>query len=163
MCPQRLGILSGELASIFCLPGKVYTGEGWRWMLAVSCVAINLCKKSVGFMSGKYPKMPEWSHWFFFSLFQMLVQRLSTLELEKWAVVSWRIWNARNKVYFERVQAHPKSHSRWGYLILAWIPEPYGCTKELLINIQIYAIGVSGTTSVLKCSVCYCWFFWPLH
>ena len=39
----------------------------------------------------------------------MLVQRLSTLELEKWAMVSWGIWNARNKVYFERVQAHPKS------------------------------------------------------
>ena len=33
----------------------------------------------------------------------------STAELEKWAVVSWGIWNARNKVYIERVQPHPKA------------------------------------------------------
>ena len=39
----------------------------------------------------------------------MLVQRLSTAELEKWAVVSWGIRNARNKVYFERIQPHPNA------------------------------------------------------
>ena len=30
-------------------------------------------------------------------------------ELEIWAVVSWGIWNVRNRVYFERVQPHPKA------------------------------------------------------
>ena len=30
------------------------------------------------------------------------------MELEKWATTAWMIWQARNKVYFERVRLHPK-------------------------------------------------------
>ena len=30
------------------------------------------------------------------------------MELEKWATTAWMIWQARNKVYFEKVQLHPK-------------------------------------------------------
>ena len=29
-------------------------------------------------------------------------------ELEQWAVLSWAIWNARNKVYFENIQTQPQ-------------------------------------------------------
>ena len=58
--------------------------------------------------SGKIQKCPNEANDFFL-LFKTLVQRLSKTDLEKWAVVSWGIWNARNKVYFERVQTHPKT------------------------------------------------------
>uniref|UniRef100_A0A7N2MR89 beta-galactosidase n=1 Tax=Quercus lobata TaxID=97700 RepID=A0A7N2MR89_QUELO len=34
--------------------------------------------------------------------------RISLVELEKWATIAWMIWQARNKVYFEKVQLHPK-------------------------------------------------------
>ena len=44
----------------------------------------------------------------FLLLFQKMQQRLSLLELEKWATTTWMIWHARNKVYFEWVQLHPK-------------------------------------------------------
>ena len=29
-------------------------------------------------------------------------------ELEQWVVLSWAIWNARNKVYFENIQTQPQ-------------------------------------------------------
>ena len=34
--------------------------------------------------------------------------KLSKKELELWATMTWAIWNARNKVYFEKVQTQPK-------------------------------------------------------
>ena len=34
----------------------------------------------------------------------MLVEKLTKKELEQWDALSWEIWNARNKVYFEKVQ-----------------------------------------------------------
>ena len=33
--------------------------------------------------------------------------KLSKLELERWAVTTWAICNARNKFYFQQVQTHP--------------------------------------------------------
>lgn len=39
----------------------------------------------------------------------MLDSRLSQLEVEKWVVVSWTIWNAWNKFYFEQIQLHWKA------------------------------------------------------
>ena len=44
----------------------------------------------------------------FFLLFKQMQQNLSATELEKWTTVAWTIWNARNKFYFNHVQAHPK-------------------------------------------------------
>ena len=32
---------------------------------------------------------------------------LSTKELEVWAIVSWSIWNARNRHHFDKKQTHP--------------------------------------------------------
>ena len=57
---------------------------------------------------GKIKKCPNEANDFFL-LFKTLVQRLSMEKLEIWAVVYWGIWNARNRVYFERVQLHPKA------------------------------------------------------
>ena len=37
----------------------------------------------------------------------MMMTRLTTSELETWAMVSWSIWNARNKFHFEQVQTPP--------------------------------------------------------
>ena len=33
--------------------------------------------------------------------------RLPKKELEAWAMISWSLWNARNKVHFEQVRPHP--------------------------------------------------------
>ena len=44
----------------------------------------------------------------FFSLFRLMVDRLSSNELEKWATKSWALWTARNKFYLEKIQWHPK-------------------------------------------------------
>jgi len=38
----------------------------------------------------------------------MLVEKLPLVELERWAVTTWAIWNAGNKYYFEKSQTHPK-------------------------------------------------------
>ena len=45
----------------------------------------------------------------FFALFQMQADRLTKMELDRWATISWAIWNARNKFYFEKIQQHPKA------------------------------------------------------
>ena len=44
----------------------------------------------------------------FFLLFQHLVAKLDLKDIERWVVISWAIWNARNKFYFERTQTQPK-------------------------------------------------------
>lgn len=44
----------------------------------------------------------------FFLLFKQMQIKLSQLELERWAVTAWSIWNARNTFYFELVQTHPR-------------------------------------------------------
>ena len=43
----------------------------------------------------------------FYELAQIMMTRLTTSELETWAMVSWSIWNARNKFHFEQVQTSP--------------------------------------------------------
>ena len=40
----------------------------------------------------------------FFLLFNQMQQKLSKLDLERWATTAWAIWNARNRFYFEQVQ-----------------------------------------------------------
>ena len=45
----------------------------------------------------------------FFLLFRALQRKLDQTELEKWAIMTWSIWNARNRFYFEHVQAHLKA------------------------------------------------------
>lgn len=44
----------------------------------------------------------------FFLLFQKMQQKLSPTKLEKWSIIAWMIWNARNRFYFEKVQLHLK-------------------------------------------------------
>ena len=43
----------------------------------------------------------------FFSLAQYLKSRLSHKDFELWAMVTWSIWNARNRFYFEETQTPP--------------------------------------------------------
>ena len=45
----------------------------------------------------------------FFVLLRMLQDRLDHSDMEVWAIMAWALWNARNKLYFEKVQLHPKS------------------------------------------------------
>lgn len=44
----------------------------------------------------------------FFHLFWMLGRKLSKEEMEIWETLSWAIWNARNKAYFEKTHTHSK-------------------------------------------------------
>ena len=43
----------------------------------------------------------------FFLLFGHMARILDSCELERWAILAWSIWNARNKFYFEHKQVHP--------------------------------------------------------
>lgn len=74
--------------------------------LSMYYMGMPFCQKCVGTMQGKNPEMLQCSD--IFSMFRLLVDRLSGDELEKWATVSWAIWTVTNKFYFEKVQQHPK-------------------------------------------------------
>ena len=43
----------------------------------------------------------------FHLLTRQMIGRLPKKELEVWAMISWSLWNARNKFHFEQVQIHP--------------------------------------------------------
>lgn len=44
----------------------------------------------------------------FFMLTRTMIQRLTWDELEQWGMITWAIWNARNKHCFEDIQTHPE-------------------------------------------------------
>ena len=54
--------------------------------------------------------------------------QLSLLELERWTVTDWVIWNARNKLYFEQVQAHPRVILEGASGLLERLPTDDGST-----------------------------------
>ena len=54
----------------------------------------------------------------FFHLFLYLGDNLTKRELEQWTALSWALWNVRNKVYFEKVQAQPKTIVERALLLL---------------------------------------------
>ena len=45
----------------------------------------------------------------FYSLVRELMPVLTTKEVEVWPIVSWAIWNARNRYLFDRKQTHPSN------------------------------------------------------
>ena len=57
---------------------------------------------------GKFPKCSNVTQ-DIFMLFRWLMDEHTQQELERWALMAWVIWNARNKYYFEHIQTHPKS------------------------------------------------------
>ena len=59
-------------------------------------------------MSGENPEMPKRSQWLLPAVQNVGIETLYK-ELEIWAAVSWGIWNARNRIYLERVQPLPKA------------------------------------------------------
>ena len=54
----------------------------------------------------------------FFHLFLYLGDNLTKRELEQWTALSWALWNVRNKVYFKKVQAQPKTIVEGALLLL---------------------------------------------
>ena len=54
----------------------------------------------------------------FFLLYQQLNEKLELKDMERWAMISWAIWNARNKLHFEKTQVPPKviSNGAIGFL-----------------------------------------------
>uniref|UniRef100_A0A7N2N388 Uncharacterized protein n=1 Tax=Quercus lobata TaxID=97700 RepID=A0A7N2N388_QUELO len=69
---------------------------------------MSICKKRVALCRGKIQKFSNDAQEILF-LFRCLLDKLPRLELERWAVISWAICNARNRFYLEKVQDHPKS------------------------------------------------------
>ena len=52
----------------------------------------------------------------FFPLTRSMLESLPIEEMELWAVLSWAIWNARNKICFEDDQAQPDHYKNDCYL-----------------------------------------------
>ena len=47
-----------------------------------------------------------------------MARTLDSCELERWAILAWSIWNARNKFYFEQNQVHPNLILSGAYRLL---------------------------------------------
>ena len=43
----------------------------------------------------------------FFTLSKLMIAKLPQIDVERWSVTTWVIWNAQNKFYFEKSLAHP--------------------------------------------------------
>ena len=54
----------------------------------------------------------------FYSLARELMEVLTTEEMEVWAIVSWAIWNARNRYLFDKKQAQPNDILRGAMTLL---------------------------------------------
>ena len=54
----------------------------------------------------------------FYSLVRELMDVLTSNEMEVWAIVSWAIWNARNRYLFDRKQTHPSDIFRGAMTLL---------------------------------------------
>ena len=123
MVHLKFGCLCGVLAPIFYLKGKIFTSEKLRLIQSVKYVASKpsllvifygnahqqLARNVRALCQGKIQKCSNVA-WEFFALFWMLADRLSQLELDRQATISWALWTARNKFYFEKIQQHPKAN-----------------------------------------------------
>ena len=54
----------------------------------------------------------------FYILVRELIGVLTTKELEVWATVSWSIWNARNRYWFDKKQSQPANILQGALLLL---------------------------------------------
>ena len=89
----------------------------------------------------------------FFLLFQVLAKRISKPELEKWATISWGIWNARNKFYFEKIHMPIPKPSRTGLLFSCMNTRTLWLHKEILdTHCRVLLLHAVGTAV-----------FFPLH
>lgn len=68
-----------------------------------------LARNAWALARGKLQKLPNMR--LFFLLYQQLNARLELKAMERWAMISWAIWNARNKLHFEKTQVPPKAVS----------------------------------------------------
>ena len=104
MSHPKLKLLSGEQMQVEPRCGFCYqrskTAKHVLWTCPFARNVWALCR-------GKIQKCSN-AATDFFSLFRLMVDRLSSNELEKWATKSWALWTARNKFYLEKIQWHPK-------------------------------------------------------
>ena len=66
----------------------------------------------------------------FYGLVKELAPVLTKNEMEVWAVVSWAIWNARNRYIFDRKQAHPSDTLRGPMTLLQDYQRSKGYANE---------------------------------
>ena len=69
-----------------------------------------MAKNVWAMVEGKLQKRSSYAE-DFYSLVRELMPALTKNEMEVWAIVSWAIWNARNKYIFDRKQTHPATVS----------------------------------------------------
>ena len=87
------------------------------WSQRTSSVGNVLLHKMYGQQRGKLQKCSNDAQ-DIFMLFRWLMDKLSQQELERWAVMAWEIWNARNKYLFWSYPNSSQVHSWWS----TWIP-----------------------------------------
>ena len=68
-------------------------------------------------VEGKLQKISSYTQ-DFYGLVKELAPVLTKNEMEVWAVVSWAIWNARNRYIFDRKQALPNDTLRGAMTLL---------------------------------------------
>ena len=68
-------------------------------------------------VEGKLQKISSYTE-DFYGLVKELAPVLTKNEMEVWAVVSWAIWNARNRYIIDRKQAHPNDTLRGAMTLL---------------------------------------------
>ena len=95
----------------------------------------------------------------FFLLFQVLAKRLSKPELEKWAAVSWGIWNACNKFYFEKIQAHPKAILDRAVVFLHEYQNLVAAQRNSWYTVSGPATACSGVLLFFSSALGSCWIF----
>ena len=84
-----LRFLFGGCAPIYSLPVQTYVEGRSKNVWALVAGKLQKCSSDVED---------------FYILVRELMVALKTKELEVWAIVSWSIWNARNKYHFDKKQ-----------------------------------------------------------
>ena len=117
-------------------------------------MGMSICKERLALCKGKIQKCLN-AIQDFLALFRLIVDRLPQFDVECWAVMSWAIWNARNKFYFEKFQAHPRSilNGALGFLDEYQSSEVCGCTPKLLIFFVTFVC--SGFTCTMFPPFCF--------
>ena len=85
----------------------------------------------------------------FFTLSKLMIAKLPQIDVERWSVTTWIIWNAQNKFYFEKSQAHPLKHIGWGLWFSEWVLAAWGCVATRLTCVSFCFFTLSFTATIL--------------
>ena len=127
--PPKLKLLSGGRALTYSQPARIYVERRSHWTRHVQSVS-NMMRRWLtlfwgcpmarnvwALVEGMLQKRSSFAK-DFYSLVRELTPVLTKNEMEVWAIVSWAIWNARNRYIFDRKQTHPSNILRGAMTLL---------------------------------------------